>query len=276
MRIFTVTKPAFITQMSQSVSWLESKLLNRVNSLNLKSIVCVLFSFTLLTACSTVNSQSLEGQLDANGNPVSDMFVTEFPEVSLDQVIAQSRNDTFKVGDTAIVSVYNVETLSTDYVVDRAGNIVFPLIGTVKVAGLSTLEVQEALVERYGSQYLRNPSISVKIEARDLGKIVVDGAVEKPGVFELNNVIRLTEAIALAEGVTNDANLKEVFIIRDVNGERLVQSVNFENVRKLGTADPVIIPNDVIYIRDSFSRVAFREFLRTVPLLNTAAILATR
>ncbi|WP_170144947.1 polysaccharide biosynthesis/export family protein [Litorimonas taeanensis] len=271
-----MTKPAFITQMSQSVSWLESKLLARVNSLNLKSIVCVLFSFTLLTACSTVNSQSLEGQLDANGNPVSDMFVTEFPEVSLDQVIAQSRNDTFKVGDTAIVSVYNVETLSTDYVVDRAGNIVFPLIGTVKVAGLSTLEVQEALVERYGSQYLRNPSISVKIEARDLGKIVVDGAVEKPGVFELNNVIRLTEAIALAEGVTNDANLKEVFIIRDVNGERLVQSVNFENVRKLGTADPVIIPNDVVYIRDSFSRVAFREFLRTVPLLNTAAILATR
>ena len=152
----------------------------------------------------------------------------------------------------------------------------FPLIGTVKVSGLSTLDLQEALTQRYGENYLQNPGISVNLEGQTLGKVIVDGAVEQPGVFEINNLIRLSESIALAQGLTEDANRKEVYIIRNIGGERKVKIVNIDDVRKFGVDEPTLIPNDIVFVQDSTGRILFREFLRTIPLINTAAILTVR
>jgi len=119
--------------------------------------------------------------------------------------------------------------------------------------------------------------VNVKLEAQDLGRVVVDGAVNKPGVFEIDDIINLSEAIALAAGLDNeDTNGSSIFIVRSINGERKVREVNLREIRKLGAADPQIIPNDVIFVQDSTGRILFREFLRTVPLLNTAVIYSTR
>jgi len=185
--------------------------------------------------------------------------------------------DIFKSGDIADVQVYNVEALTNTYVVDRGGDINFPLIGSLKVAGLTTTQLQQTLTQRYGADYLRAPSINVKLEAQDLGRVVVDGAVNTPGVFEINDIITLSEAIALAQGLDDQTtNGSRVYIVRNIEGTRRVKEVDMRQVRQLGAADPQIIPSDVIFVEDSVGRIAFREFLRTVPLLNTAIIYGTR
>jgi len=242
------------------------------------SYLLFLTASLIVTGCASVSDGN---PLKLNGNSASIQdaqgYVTDFPTVSIEDIARSRTKDVFKIGDTADVSVYNVESLTNTYVVDRAGNINFPLIGTVKVAGLSTTEVQNTLTTRYGSQYLRSPSVNVKLEAQDLGRVVVDGAVNKPGVFEIDDIINLSEAIALASGLDNqDTNGSSIFIVRSINGERKVREVNLREIRKLGAADPQIIPNDVIFVQDSAGRILFREFLRTVPLLNTAVIYATR
>lgn len=240
-----------------------------------RRFLLVLVTFNFLYACAAIPQKS-SNEVGANAEEVNPVFIDEFPEVDINQIVASNQLDLFKVGDIADVKFYNVDKLTATYVVDRAGNIVFPLIGNVRVVGLSTLDLQETLTQRYGEEYLQNPGISVKREGQLLGKVVVDGAVEKPGVFELSNVIRLSESIALAQGLTDEANRKEVYIIRTVDGERKVKTVNLDEVRKLGAADPQIIPNDIVFVQDSTAKIAFREFLRTLPLLNTIAIVSTR
>ncbi|WP_371396504.1 polysaccharide biosynthesis/export family protein [Fretibacter rubidus] len=204
-------------------------------------------------------------------------MVEAFPEVDINTIARSVTRDVFKIGDSAEIEVYDVDSLSSTYIVDRAGNITFPLIGTIQVAGLNTTELQQRLTQRYGQEYLRNPSINVKIESQPLGRVVVDGAVNKPIVFEVSEIISLSEAIAQAEGLDQTSTTgNSVFIVRSINGERKVREVNLKDIRRFGAEDPQIIPNDVIFVQDSAGRVAFREFLRTVPLLNTAVIFASR
>jgi polysaccharide export outer membrane protein len=211
---------------------------------------------------------------DKNARPAN--LTESFPLVEPSSIAGFTDQDVFKVGDLADITVYNVENLTSTYIVNRSGEIDFPLIGRLKVAGLTTMTVQEMLTEKYGEQYLRNPNISVKIEPKKLGKIIVDGAVSEPGVFEVFEIINLSEAIALAGGVTIDANKKEVYVVREIDGKRQVRAVNLNDIRKLAGRDPKIYPNDLVFVQESGGRIAFREFLRTVPLLNTVAILSTR
>ena len=224
-----------------------------------------------LGACATENGLRAE-QIRAGEN-----YVESFADVNVGTIAQDAYKNVFKVGDTADVNVFNVENLSDTYVVDGAGNISFPLIGTIRVVGLSTTQLQQTLTDRYGAQYLQNPSINVKLDSKDLGRIVVDGSVNQPGVFEIKDVIRLTEAIALAEGldeIESDGSL--VYITRTINGQRKVSEADLREIRKFAAIDPQIIPDDVIFVQDKAGRIAFREFLRAVPLLNPVVLLATR
>ena len=231
----------------------------------------------LLSACASFEALSPIGGNKTSPIEQSEAYVTEFPEVSLNQIAQNVTKDIFKSGDIADVQVYNVEALTNTYVVDRGGDINFPLIGSLKVAGLTTTQLQQTLTQRYGADYLRAPSINVKLEAQDLGRVVVDGAVNTPGVFEINDIITLSEAIALAQGLDDQTtNGSRVYIVRNIEGTRRVKEVDMRQVRQLGAADPQIIPSDVIFVEDSVGRIAFREFLRTVPLLNTAIIYGRR
>lgn len=240
-------------------------------------ILPVLALSTAVSGCASLGSTPFGAQDPETKIENASGYVSEFPEVSLNEIAQSVTQDVFKAGDIADVSVYNVEALTQTYVVDRGGQISFPLIGVVQVAGLSTTQLQQTLTQRYAATYLQQPSINVKREAQDLGRVVVDGAVNKPGVFDIDDIITLSEAVALAEGLdAQDTNGSRIFIVRTINNERKVREVDIRDVRKLGSADPQIIPGDIIFVQDSPGRVAFREFLRTVPLLNTAAILATR
>jgi len=229
----------------------------------------LVFAFLFATsACSTTNTPEFSTQTS------SDVFVNAFPEVSLSELSEERPAERFKPGDIAEIEVYNVENLSTTYVVDSRGNVSFPLLGQLKVAGLSPLELQQTLTHRYGSSYLQSPNIIVRMDGGELGSIVVDGSVNKPGVFKIDKIVRLSEAIALAEGINDEANREEIFIVRVIDNKRQILTVNYDDVRKRAANDPNIIPNDAIFVQDSRGRVVFREFLRTVPLLNTLIILA--
>lgn len=225
-----------------------------------------------LTACATaLNAGNSSGFKGADGE-----LVNEFPAFNLDEIAQGSLKDVFRIGDKAEITVYNIERLTGEYVVDRAGNISFPLIGNVKVVGLSTVELQEILTQKYGADYLQNPSIDVKIESKEFGRVVVDGAVNEPGVFEVDDIISVSEAIALASGLDEFSNGSEVYIIRSVNGERKVKVIDLRASRAELSAESSIIPNDIVYVEDNAGRVMFREFLRTLPLINTAIIYSGR
>ena len=223
-----------------------------------------------LSACASFGDKSSDILADG------DFYTQDFPEVSENTLAINAEQDRFRIGDIADIHVYNVESLSNTYPIDREGNINFPLIGTQQVAGLTTLELQKQLIQEYGANYLQTPSITVKLEASKLGNIVVDGAVSKPGVFELYKPIRLSEAVAMAGGLSENANQKEVYMVREIEGKKSVKLVNLKEIRQMGASDPQVYPQDIVYIQDSAGRAAYNEFLKTIPLLSAILIAGTR
>ena len=115
------------------------------------------------------------------------------------------------------------DEFSGAYTVDYDGTIFLAHIGDVNVVGKTIPELQNDLYKRYNTCCLVNPNISIEIEQQIFGKIVVDGAVDSAGVFEIDSLIRLSEAIALAGGVTEIAQPELTILSREIGGERKVQ-----------------------------------------------------
>lgn len=239
------------------------------NSLIFKTVLlCLAISMSFLVGCSSTPSAS-----DFEGTNVT---VGTLPTVDAATILSLENNDVFKVGDRAEITIFNVEDLSGTFLVNKSGNVVLPLVGEIKAAGLSTEDLQSKLVAAYGETYLQNPSINVDLDPVDLGRIVVDGAVKKSGAFDIKKIIGLSEAIAMAEGLTEDANRREVYIVRHVNGEKFLQIADLTQIRTAQVDDPKLIPGDIVFVQDSTGRIIFREFLRTVPIINSFLIYGTR
>lgn len=96
--------------------------------------------------------------------------------------------------------------------------------------------------------------------------VYVTGNVNKPGVFNPKTPVTLTQAIALAGGVTPSAQRKQISVFRTKPGEaeRTEIVVDLGQIEKRKEKDPLLLPNDVVYVRDSQAKAIGLAFLRAV------------
>ncbi len=107
-------------------------------------------------------------------------------------------------GDVIAVDVFNVKDLS--HLKRRIGNdgtVSLPLLGDVKVAGLSTQKIQEELEELWGKTYLQDPQVSVFVLQFKARPVSVIGAVSKPGLYPLTARRTLVDVLSMAGGLGN-------------------------------------------------------------------------
>lgn len=237
----------------------------------------LLMAAVALTACSTTPDTLDQRKAKVAKSGVSNVVVTdELPQVTLNDILMNDVVVDIKSGDLISIKIFGFEDLSGEHFVGRFGDVNLPLVGKLRVAGMSPLDLQETLTREYGGEYLQDPSIVVQVEPRALGEIVVDGAVDSPNVFEINGVTPLSKAIAMAGGTHEDAFTKEVFIIRSLNGKRYIKTANLEAIRTLGEEDPVLVPNDTVIVQYDQQRLMMDDLIQIVPLLSLGAVLATR
>ncbi len=120
----------------------------------------------------------------------------------------------YRVGpeDLLQISVFDVEELNTTVRVRPSGFISLPLIGAVKVAGLTEEEVKEALTKRL-DEYLRVPQVHVFVEEYGAHRVSVIGEVFKPGSYALKrNDYSIIELISEAGGRSQRASGRVVLI----------------------------------------------------------------
>jgi polysaccharide export outer membrane protein len=108
-------------------------------------------------------------------------------------------------GDVLEITVFEVEELSKPATVGPRGILVLPLLGEVEVQGLTPLEVAGRLEELYGESLLRDPQISVEVRDYRSQPVSVLGAVERPGIYQLQGRRRLLEVLAIAGGLANNS-----------------------------------------------------------------------
>jgi polysaccharide export outer membrane protein len=170
--------------------------------------------------------------------------------------------------DTLSIEVFKAADLTKDYQVDLTGNIVVPLIGEVKAAGLTARELRANLVQRLGKDYFESPQVSVGIKSSAMRNVTVDGAVAAPGLYPVNGPVTLLQTIALAKGTSESANPRRIAVFRQIQGQRMAAAFDLTRIRRGEAEDPQIYPGDIVVVDGSSLRAAQRELLTALPILS--------
>jgi polysaccharide export outer membrane protein len=144
-------------------------------------------------------------------------------------------------GDRLRVIVFGQESLSNSFSVDGAGNISLPLIGLVRAQGLTTAELGRAIEARLRQGFVREPSVSVEVEA--YRPFFVLGEVTVAGQYPFVNGMTVQNAIAVAGGFTPRGAQDSVNLTRMVDGRPITASVPLTFA---------VRPGDTIQVRERF------------------------
>ena len=177
----------------------------------------------------------------------------------------------YKIGplDALDITVLQEPELSSKAIqVDAFGNVNLPLVGDVKAGGKTASELAREVAARFGQRYLKNPQVSVVVSKPVPQKVVVQGEVTQPGIYEINGPTTLLGAISLAKGETQLAKLADVAVFRTVNGQRMGAMFDVRSIRAGQAEDPEIRSNDLIVVGYSGSRRIWRDVINSFPILN--------
>jgi polysaccharide export outer membrane protein len=145
------------------------------------------------------------------------------------------------------------QSVAPGYLVDASGAIELPLLGSIKVAGLTTSEAKE-LIKSKLKLYLKEPTVNVRFLNY---KISVMGEVLHPSVYVIpNESVTLPEALSLAGDITIFGKRTNVLVIRDVNGKKEFGRVDLTSRDVFSSPYYYLHANDVIYVEPGKGRIA--------------------
>lgn len=137
----------------------------------------------------------------------------------------------------------DVQTIRPD------GKISLQLVQGVDAAGKTPEELQNILIELYKDK-VRDPDIVVIVRTLVNQKIYVSGEVQQPGLFDMRGRMTALEAIMMAGGFdTGTAHLRNVVIIRHIDGQRYAGAVDMRGMLKDPESNPIYLQqNDIVYV----------------------------
>lgn len=172
-------------------------------------------------------------------------------------------------GDIIGVTVFGEPDLSLQKLpVDDAGYIQFPLIGAMKVGGLTPASASALMASQLSTRFLKSPSVTLNVVEQAGQVVTVEGQVAKAGSYPVGPQTTLLGAIALAQSPTPIAKLDEIVVFRSVNNERLVARFDLARIRAGADPDPQILGGDVVVVGLSRAKSLYRDILQAAPLFN--------
>lgn len=139
-----------------------------------------------------------------------------------------------------------------DYIIDVDGNIDFPVLGKVKLQGLSSKEANALITDKL-TGYLKDPIVNLRLKNFT---VTVLGEVRRPGTYPVNGAqITLFEALGLAGDLTIKGLRNNVLVIRDFNGTKVYNRVDLTKKQALDSPVYYLTQNDIVYVEPNNSAV---------------------
>ena len=136
------------------------------------------------------------------------------------------------------------------YVVDNNGQIDFPVLGPLDVAGLTRWELSELIKNRLVKDGLLTDAV-VTVEFMNF-KVSVIGEVNSPGTFSIQgDKVTVLQAISLARDLTIFGERENVTVIRERDGQRTMYEINLCDVSMFNSPAYYLQQNDVVYVQPS-------------------------
>ncbi|ESU22167.1 polysaccharide exporter lipoprotein precursor [Flavobacterium enshiense DK69] len=131
------------------------------------------------------------------------------------------------------------------YLVDKNGEIEFPQLGKMKLAGLTRLEAVEKIKKQL-TDYIQNPTVYISIVNF---KVSVLGEVTRPGSHTISSErITLLEALSLSGDLTVYGKRENIMVIREKSGEKTIATVDITKADFIHSPYYYLSQNDVIYV----------------------------
>jgi polysaccharide biosynthesis/export protein len=146
--------------------------------------------------------------------------------------------------DVLGITVYDQPQLSRSYIVQADGSLTFPLVGRVKVVGMSAPTIENELRERLSQGFLKNPQVGVIVEQYRSQQVFVIGEVRQPGSLQFTGAMTVLEALARA-GSTTDRASNEALIVRPPAGAAPPDAAAIVRAQQPNTSGAEVIQIDL-------------------------------
>ena len=211
-----------------------------------------LFSF-VLTSCVSKKSITYFQNDRIKQELVSNSYKTIFKPDDLLEITISAEDieavKAFNLPAVAFLSSTGVavgQPRQQNYLIDANGEIDFPVLGILKIGGLTRNEAIEMFKSKLDPDYVKNPTINIRIANY---KVTVLGDVRKPGTYTIpNERITVIEAVGLAGDLNISAQRADVKVIREEGNEKNEYIVDFLSNDIFTSPVYYLQQNDVVYI----------------------------
>lgn len=158
---------------------------------------------------------------------------------------------TLNPGDELHISVWREDTLDKEVIVLPDGHITFPLVGSIDVVGVSSVEL-ETLIEEKLEDQIPGAEVTVVVNSVYGNRVFVIGKVNQPGVFIMSSRMTIAQALSLAGGLDRFADGNSIKVQRNEAGKTTYFEYSYDDLLsgkvmdsmsfRLKAGDVVIVP----------------------------------
>lgn len=237
----------------------------------------VILAITSLMSCATRQEYAY----------FQDEKIGEYSQPEIFYELVYQPNDMITIDVTALdpetvrpfnlnVVPYNIDSSSMEartnlrmqtYTIDPDGYINFPVLGKVKLGGLTRKEAASHLETKI-SEYVKDPLVNIRLTNFT---ITVLGEVNNPGAFIIQDEkVTLTEALGLAGDLTIYGKRKNILLIREIDGKKKFSVIDLTSVRTLSSSNFNLVQNDVLYVEPNNARIRSSSFTQNNSVIISA------
>jgi polysaccharide export outer membrane protein len=228
--------------------------MKNVNGFSLLTFACILSIYC--TSCTTAKKLTIMKDLSPNQTvpgpkpppiyhirPKDNLYIgISTPDQDLTKMTDPTSN-----GASGAMAYEGIASKAVNgNIVDIDGNITYPMLGKISVAGLTVAEAEDT-IRGITNQYLKGATVKVRLLSY---KVTVLGEVKMPGIYyNYNSYITILDAISLAQGATDYVKLDDILVLRPTPGGTRTFSINLNS--KSATQSPAwyLQPDDVVVLQ---------------------------
>ncbi len=245
-----------------------------------KKLLLMLLALTILSCASKKDILYFQDIKKSDQSAIqympNEVQINDILYIKISALVDESAQPFNIFNNSSTSNGFNVETIKIQgYLVSQEGSIVFPILGTIKVAGKSTDEVQKFISDILNDKgYLKDPIVSVRIIN---SKVTVLGEVNNPGTYSFDEQnISLNQAIGYAGDLTINGIRKDVLLIREVNGTRTYVRLDLTSADWFNSPYYYVKQNDVIIVNPNDAKVMSSGYIKDIgTTLGTLSFLLT-
>jgi polysaccharide biosynthesis/export protein len=232
-----------------------------------KHSLLLVFSFLVLSSCVTRKEIDYFQQPDQEEGTVTMLPVFE-PVIKTNDIltiqVASINAEAAKFFNPSDNPDGASDPRLTAYLVDLNGEIEIPLVGKMKVAGLTTRMIRDSLRTKL-EKYLQSPTVRVNFDSYS---VTVLGEVKVPGMYYAKSEkFTITDALGFAGDLSIFGDRKKVMIIREQNGKKEFMTIDLTKRDIFNSPYYYLHPGDVVYVPAGKGRIASADtFYRIAPI----------